>query len=354
MTTTNVERETLIEILEAFKNGLVSRATGGGLIESEYTTARKTLLGAPILKQKLPRFVTTCRNTDEFWGFIKAKFSTYEERRDFLSAELNPLIEMLERQQESTSTDLELGEQIGEGGFGTVYRATHALLGLDFAVKVFQPSFDDGNRADLDRFFREARILFSLNHPNIVRIHDAGIIAGRPFLRMEFFPGKNLNKFLEEHGPLPPAKARRFIEKVLDAMAHAHEAKVIHRDIKPSNVMLAPQEEVRVVDFGLGVFIENELVSRITRTGERAVGGHYTAPELLLEPRALHPSSDVYSIGAIWFAALTGFPPAGSDVSSRIDLLPISRTDKQVMIRSLGAKEMRFTSALEMLKALRS
>ena len=94
---------------------------------------------------------------------------------------------------------------------------------------------------------------------------------------MEFCEGKNLNHFLQAHGLLSAGKALSFVEKLTEALVHSHDdARVIHRDLKPSNVILARGERVKLVDFGLGVFIEHELLSRITKTGESAVGGYYT------------------------------------------------------------------------------
>ncbi len=346
------ERESLLEIVERFKNGLMSRATGGDIDPLLYRDARKSILGAPAVADVVPRFLRTCHNPDEFWSFIKNEYGTYADRRAFIAAQLNPLLDRLDSQDKMTSAELVLGERLGAGGFGTVYRVKHKILQIDFAVKVFEPSFDDGNQPDLDRFFREARVLFTLHHPNIVRIHDAGFIGRKPFIRMECFEGLNLNDYLMKHGPMPPRKARVLAGKVADAMSHAHRRSVVHRDIKPSNVMVATGEDVRVVDFGLGAFVEADLVSRITKTGERAVGGYYTAPELIANPRLLSPSSDVYSIGAVWFTALTGRPPAGSDLAARLDEMGSRETLLPVLRRCLASQETRFADATEMLRAM--
>lgn len=319
-----------------------------------YATARRNLLGVPNLEPLVPRFVKTCRTPDEFWNFIKNEFPTYAERRTYLAEKFNPIIDRLDQMEQSTSSALELGERLGEGGFGVVYKARHELLKMDFAVKVFDPSFDDGNPTDLDRFFREARILLRLLHPNIVRFYDAGIVGGKPFIRMEYFAGKNLNEFLRQHGPLPSGKALVLMTKVVSAIAHAHSTGTIHRDLKPSNVMLAAGEDVRVVDFGLGTFVEADLVSRITKTGEGALGGYYTAPELVANPKLLDPKTDIYSIGAVWYTALTGLPPGGSDLSTQLDALQESEPLVSVIRRCLSSPERRFSTATELLAAIDS
>jgi len=268
--------------------------------------------------------------------------------------QINPIIERLEQTDIGSTGQFELGERIGQGGFGTVYKVHHELLKMDFAIKVFDPAFDDGNHADLDRFFREARVLFALHHPNIIRVYDTGLIGQKPFIRMEYFEGQNLNEFLNNHGVLHVTKARVLTHKVTSAISHAHQRGVVHRDIKPSNIMLAARQDVRVIDFGLGVFVEADLLSRVTKTGEHAVGGYYTAPELVTNPRLLNPSTDVYSIGALWFTALTGRPPAGSDLHTRLDESGESGPFLAVLRKSLASENARFANATEMLEAMDS
>lgn len=346
------ERESLVEIVEGFKASLMDHATGGSIDTQRYAAARKSILGATQIADLVPKFVKAYRTPGEFWNFIKNEFPTYKERRTFLAAQLNPLIERLERNDVSLTAAFMLGERLGSGGYGTVYRVKHDLLGMDFAVKVFEPVFDDGNQPDLDRFFREARVLFHLHHPNIIRVHDAGLIGKKPFIRMECFEGDNLNTFLQKRGVLTSEKAAVLIRKMASAMSHAHERGVVHRDIKPSNVMLAAREEVRIVDFGLGAFVEAELVSRITKTGHHAVGGYYSAPELVAEPKLLHPATDVYSIGAVWFTALTGRPPAGSDLHLRLDELAKSEPLLPILRKALASSTNRYKSATALLEAL--
>lgn len=348
-------RKTLLELAEELKVGLTSHATGGAMDAMRYVEIRKTLLAAPDLAERLPRFLKACRSTDDFWGFIKQQFRSYQERRDFLATELNPILDFLDDSQSTADPGLSFGEPIDRGGFGTVYKARHELLQMDFAVKVFDPAFDDGSPAHLDRFFREARVLFALNHPNIVRVFDVGLRYGKPFIRMEYFEGKNLSEFLKDHGRLSPRKALVLTQKVLEGLVHAHvDARVVHRDLKPSNVMVAPGERVRIVDFGLGVFIERDLVSRITKTGEAAVGGYYTAPELVINPKLVDPRSDLYSVSGIWYTALTNRAPAGLDLAEqlRANIRLPSRYEK-ALLRGFLAPDTRYGSAQEMLETVK-
>ena len=155
-------------------------------------------------------------------------------------------------------------------------------------------------------------MLFLLDHPSIIKIYDVGMIGPRPFIRMEYFEGKNLNEILSQTGPVPADKALVMMRNVVSAIEHAHGKGIIHRDLKPSNIMAARPNLFRVIDFGLGIFVENELHSRLTPTGEKVSGGLYNAPELVENPRLVDTRSDIYSLGAVWFTMLTGQPPAGS------------------------------------------
>jgi eukaryotic-like serine/threonine-protein kinase len=267
--------------------------------------------------------------------------------------EFSPLLDQLGRTS-SSAAQLDLGAPIGIGGFGVVYKVRHELLQMDFAVKVFSPAFDDGSPAHRERFFREARLLFSLNHPHIVRVFDVGLLSQKPFIRMEYFDGKTLTAYLKDHGRLTPRKALVLIKKILQGLVHAHrDAKVIHRDLKPSNVMLAPTERVRVVDFGLGVFIEHELASRITKTGEAAIGGYYTAPELVANPKLVDPRSDLYSVAALWYTALTDRPPAGVNIENLLrSSVQLPSHYERALLKGLQDVDNRYASAESMLEAL--
>src|SRR5690349_15274410 len=140
-----------------------------------------------------------------------------------------------------------LEAEIGSGGMGVVYRARDARLGRAVALKVLPRTTDEERLA---RFEREARILAALSHPNIAGIHTLEEADGARFLTMELVKGTTLAALLEK-GPLPLAEALDVCRQVALALEAAHDAGIVHRDLKPGNVMVAPDGQVKVLDFGL-------------------------------------------------------------------------------------------------------
>jgi serine/threonine-protein kinase len=170
---------------------------------------------------------------------------------------------------------------------------------------------------------------------------------------MDFFEGVTLNSALMRGGRMPPAKAARMIAQVCLALDHAHAKGIIHRDLKPSNILLAYPEQCRVIDFGLGVYVETAIESRLTKTGEMLSGDHFMAKELLSNPRLTDHRSDIYSIGAVWYQAVTNEVPAGADLSkslSRVDGLPPQHRD--IILHCLADIRDRFTRCSEVVEAI--
>ncbi len=348
------EDDVLLQI-EQLKKGLIAHATNGSFDTKEYSRFRKLILTNPNLEKVIPKFLRACRTTDEYWNWIKAEASTYQARRDIIAKEINPILEILEYENDEGSLEFnkiyEEKKVIGHGGFGMVYLYEHRLLNLNFAVKVFSPSFyqSGGEEKELERFFQEARILFKLNHPNIIKVYDAGLNGKRPFIRMEYFDGKNLNQILQEYGSLSVEKSIIAIKNIVSAIKHAHDNGVIHRDLKPSNIMASIPNQFRVIDFGLGIFIENELHSRLTKTGSQTISGYYNAPELVANPKLIDKKSDIYSIGAIWYAILCNQPPAGSNFMEILLIQGIHNDVLNIIAKCLNPIETRYTNCEELL-----
>jgi serine/threonine-protein kinase len=202
----------------------------------------------------------------------------------------------------------ELGDRMGSGGMGTVWRAHDRTLGRDVAVKLLH----EGLAADTtfaQRFRQEALSAAKLTHPNVVAVFDAGEHDGVPFIVMELVEGPSLHAILAEHGALPVAEVARVGRAVCSALAHAHSRGLIHRDMKPANVLLEEDSrEPKVADFGIAKGLEDS--AGLTRTGGLIGTAAYLSPEQVSGQSAT-PASDVYAVGCMLYASLTGEPPFG-------------------------------------------
>ena len=225
-------------------------------------------------------------------------------------------------------------EKLGEGGMGVVYRAQHALLRRPTAIKLLrapqpaEPCFFVGramlgsrrtsevspkpDEAALARFEREVQLTAQISHPNIVSVYDFGRSPeGAFYYAMEFLDGVDLQRLVEEHGPLPPSRVVHILAQVAEALSEAHAVGLIHRDIKPANVIVCAHPRrsdlVKVVDFGL----VKELSGASPAVSDaRLVTGTplYMAPETITSPGESDPRSDLYALGAMGYFLLTGEP----------------------------------------------
>ena len=203
-------------------------------------------------------------------------------------------------------------ELVGRGGSGQVYRAWQPSCARWVALKVLNPGRSLGRSP---RVLREARFLGRLNHRHVVRILDSGAHAGQPYLVMEWISGGSLHDRLRQ-GPLSIQESAQLGEQVASALAAVHALGIVHRDLKPANVLLEePGADVggrmaKLTDFGIARDEENE--ERLTSTGMILGTPQYMSPEqtgLLPETTVVGPASDIYGVGAVLFACLTGQPP---------------------------------------------
>lgn len=200
---------------------------------------------------------------------------------------------------------LELLDELGRGGMGTVYRARDKKLGRTVAVK-FLPD-ELAARPELKaRFLREARAMAALDHRGIVAIHDLREEDGQTFLVMELVEGSPLSRAL----PLPPDRALDVMVQVCDALAYAHARGIVHRDVKPENVMLDREGRVKVADFGIARMLSDDRDAALTGTGQIMGTPAFMAPEALTGA-APDPRMDVFSCGVLLYQLLTGKLPVG-------------------------------------------
>lgn len=207
-------------------------------------------------------------------------------------------------------------KQIGRGGMADVYLAKDLILdGEEVAVKVLRTNYQTDPIA-VARFQREARAMADLDHPHIVRITDIGEEEGQQYLAMEYVAGLDLKRYIKEHAPLSNEEAVRIMGQILLAMRLAHTHGIVHRDLKPQNVLLTPDGDAKVTDFGIAVaFAETSL----TQTNSMLGSVHYLSPEQARGSKAT-VQSDIYAMGIIFYEMLTGHIPYDGDSAVTIAL----------------------------------
>lgn len=210
--------------------------------------------------------------------------------------------------------------EIGTGGMGTVYLATHLGLERPVAVKIIRREFA-GDADVADRFLREARTMAKLRHQHAAMIFDAGNLPdGRHFIVMEFVEGETLSQALAREGRFPPSKAVRIATEICDVLEEAHRLGIIHRDLKPSNILLG-KRGVCVLDFGVAKVLASSAESTFTHasTGSGQLVGtpRYMSPEQCLGQR-VGARSDLYSLGVLLYEMLAGRPPFNDPLQSAL------------------------------------
>jgi serine/threonine protein kinase len=241
----------------------------------------------------------------------------------------------------------EIVGKIGRGGMAEVYKGYHQGLRRPVALKFLGQTLQDNENVVL-RFQREAQAIAALRHQHIVQVYDFGMVEGRPYLVLEYIPGRDLRTEMDQRRaagrPFTQAEILAIIEQTGAALDYAHEQGVIHRDVKPGNILLSERGEAILGDFGL-VMLRNRA-SQVT-SGETFGTPEYIAPEQALNSSAAVPQSDIYSLGGILYELLTGRLPFEDDSPLSIALKHISedpvplrhyRPDLPVAVEAVVAK----------------
>ncbi|MFN8258223.1 MAG: serine/threonine protein kinase [Bacteroidales bacterium] len=216
-----------------------------------------------------------------------------------------------------TILNYEINELIDEGGMGSIYLGKHKYLNRLVAIKDLNPLLR--NRPEIiERFRNEAQILSQLNHPNIVTLYDYVENEQGYYIIMEYIEGETLAQYIEATtGPIPEKRAISMFLKILDAVKFAHDKNIIHRDIKPSNFIITPDNNIKILDFGIAKSIENHSRS-LTRTGLKVGTTMFMSPQQV-KGQVLDRRSDIYSLGVTLFQMVTGQLPY-HETNSEYDL----------------------------------
>jgi len=217
-----------------------------------------------------------------------------------------------ERLQAALGSGFELGDKLGQGAFGVVYRARDVRLRRDVAVKVLRRELV-ADKEFVERFEREAQALAALRHPNIVPIYAIGDQGDLIYLVMPFVEGITLSEHLRQHAPLSLAEAERILAAIGGALTAAHAVGLVHRDIKPDNIMLeGPERHPLLMDFGIAKVGKSEGVG-LTSTGMVLGTPLYMSPEQATASPTVDARSDIYSLGVLAYQLFTGALPFTGD-----------------------------------------
>lgn len=221
---------------------------------------------------------------------------------------------------------------LGAGGMGVVYEAEHRLMERPVAIKVISKALTNDAKA-VARFQNEVKAAAKLAHPNIVTAYDAEQAGDLHFLVMEFIEGKSLARLIEDDGRQPVGLACEYLRQAALGLQHACEQGMAHRDIKPQNLMLTPNGQVKILDFGLAGFVsEGGSVGTLTEFGQGLGTPDYVAPEQIRDARSSDIRADIYSLGCTLYYLLAGKPPfpegsVSQKVASHLERTPRAISD---------------------------
>lgn len=352
-----MDSRSIIDLIDEFKSGLIAKATNGDISEKDYKRCRDTLMNVPALKANIPAFIKSNRTASAFRSYMQAYDQHYAGRRALINTQMDELANYIETTNDPFTQMQEYTklEQLGQGGFGIVHKYHNNCLDMDFAVKIYEPVYvlPEEQVEGEKRFFREAKMLFSLNSMYIARIYDAGRIDGKPFIRMEYIKGYTVEDLREKEGNMTFSRSAIVIQHILKGLKHAHEHGVIHRDLRPRNVIYSEEERMfKIIDFGVSAFLDTDNHTKLTKTGEQIAGGVYIDPVLQQNPKLKDPRSDIYSVGAIWYFLLCGQAPSGSDMKQYLEESnpQLKSSEVDVIMRCLSSNiDSRYSSCSELL-----
>ena len=256
----------------------------------------------------------------------------------------------------------EIQELIGVGGMAMVYKAYDTVDDTTVAIKILKDEFSN-NSEFIRRFKNESKAIAVLSHPNIVKVNDVSFGDKIQYIVMEYIDGITLKEYIEHQHVIPWKEAVHFTVQILQAMQHAHEKGIVHRDMKPQNIMLLQDGTIKVTDFGIAHFSDNE-----TRTmTDKAIGSvHYIAPEQARGDN-IDGKADIYSVGVMLYEMLTGKLPFEADSAVSVAIMqmqndpePLRKINENIPegIEEITLKAMRkdpgqrYASAKEMLEAI--
>lgn len=229
--------------------------------------------------------------------------------------------------------DYKLVKKLGKGGMGEVFLAHQISLDRTAALKVLSKQLA-GKEDFIKRFYREARAMAKIDHPNAVRVYEVREDLGIHYVAMEFVDGKSMQKWMDQLGKLSVGDAVHVVMRCAEALQSAHEQHMIHRDIKPDNIMLTSKGQVKVADFGLAKALDDDL--SMTQSGTGLGTPYYMAPEQARNAKHVDGRADIYALGVMFYYFLTGNLPFTG--SSTLEVIQNKELGKYTPARKLNSQ----------------
>jgi serine/threonine protein kinase len=204
--------------------------------------------------------------------------------------------------------DYPLIRLLGKGGMGSVWLSHHPILDIPLAIKILQVKNQDNAAEYRKRFIQEGLLAASIDHPNLLRIYDAGVDEANHYLAMEFIDGEDMGKLLKRHPDgLPNQQVIESAIMITEALNSAHQKGIVHRDLKPENILITKSGSLKLADLGIAKNLEDR--NGVTTTGVALGTPHYIAPEQALNATNADQRSDIYTLGATLYHLITGTTP---------------------------------------------
>jgi serine/threonine protein kinase len=206
---------------------------------------------------------------------------------------------------------------VGEGGMATVYEGQHEMLGNKVAIKVLNPILS-ANAQIKERFRNEAKLMASLDHPNITKVIDFDEQPNQLSIVMEYLDGEDLHKKIKRSGSIEEGKIYDYFSQALSGLQYAHQMGIVHRDIKPSNIIILSSGQIKILDFGIAkLFGEG---NEMTQTGTQMGTPVYMSPEQVKGEKSIDHRSDIYSLGVTMYYAIIGRQPYNAETDSQFSI----------------------------------
>ncbi|NUM35159.1 MAG: protein kinase [Candidatus Brocadiae bacterium] len=300
-----IEPSKTSRIVEKKQETKTKTSSGSANTKIEDAVIQQVLLSLNLLNMSQ---ISECIYTQveyQLQGIYKPLAEIISEKNYISQEYIQNLRSFRDKEGKSLFPNYEIIKELGEGGLAIVYLAKEISSNQTVALKIFAPGTSDSSSM-IARFMREAEATKKLNHPNIVKAREFGMIHGIYYLAMEYVSGLSLSQIIYKMGRFEESKSLEILEQLADALTHVWQENIIHRDVKPGNI-LADGDTLKICDLGLAKALESEL--QITQEGSILGTPQFMSPEQFQPEKDLDFRTDIYSLGITFYVMLTGNLP---------------------------------------------